>query len=339
MERKFNSKTQKDKKPGLGGKSFDRNTSRDKGKRVNTVKKAKFLIGPMLPSKKGVLASLLLKIYKNTSYVLSNEFEEENIKLIEKVTGNVVNFDNKIMNVFSTEKNCTIRDNYYKNVFYNLTAIILTKEFEQLKKWSPSYLGNIEKISELFSKNEATKPLAERINDFCNTAKDIINKGKIDGIDKESIKAAVANINIDRIDTSELGYIQKDLVEKFAIYMEKPLEFTSMHIGLSNFSNCVIFFNSPIDEALLASLPTDYRKILFTAMYNFKLFNTDNIAIINKPLLDIMMDENENEYTKLSDPALLKKPVKSNKFNKNNKFGGKKNGYVGKSKEPSKSWK
>lgn len=345
MERKFNSKTHKGNGKEFRGKTFIKGTSSsEKGKRTtskpNTIKKAKFLIGPMLPSKTGVLASLLLKNYRVNNYLIDEEFYTNNKKITDAILDTKINFENKLLEIFHKEKNCIIRDNYYKNVFYNLTAIILTKEFEQLKKWSPSYLGNIEKISELFNKNEATKVLAERIDNFCLTAKGIINKGKIEGTDKEAIKEAMANINIDGVDTTELGYIQKDLVEKFKYYMENPLEFSSIHVGLPNFANCVLFFEKPIDEVLLTSLPTDFRKILFTAMYNFKLFNTDNIAIINKPILDVMLDEGENEYTKLSDPALLKKPVKEKKpFNKNNKFGGKKNGYVGKSKEFSKSWK
>lgn len=346
MERKFNSKTQRNEGKKFERKSFSKDTPR--GNRRNdkksgnktVIKKAKFLIGPMLPSKTGVLASLLLKNYRVNNYLIDEEFYTNNKKITDAILDTKINFENKLLEIFHKEKNCIIRDNYYKNVFYNLTAIILTKEFEQLKKWSPSYLGNIEKISSLFDKNEATKVLAERINNFCLTAKGIINKGKIEGSDKEAIKEAIANINIDGVDTTELGYIQKDLVEKFKYYMENPLEFSSIHVGLPNFANCVLFFEKPIDEVLLTSLPTDFRKILFTTMYNFKLFNTDNIAIINRPILDVMLDEGENEYTKLSDPALLKKPVKEKKpFNKNNKFGGKKNGYVGKSKEFSKSWK
>ncbi len=346
MERKFNSKTQRNEGKKFEGKSFNRNTSR--GNRGNDkksgnktiIKKAKFLIGPMLPKPEGVLASLLLKRYRENNYVVDEKFYTENKSITDKILSTKINFDYQLLEILSKEKNCIIRDNYYKNVFYNLTAIILTKEFEQLKKWSLSYLGNIEKISALFNKNEATKVLAERINNFCIIAKGIINKGKIEGTDKEAIKSAIAEINIEGIDTTELGFIQKDLVEKFKFYMENPLEFSSVHVGLPNFANCVLFFEKPIDEVLLTSLSTDFRKILFTAMYNFKLFNTDNIAIINKPILDVMLDEGETEYTKLSDPALLKKPVKEKKpFNKNNKFGGKKNGYVGKSKEFSKSWK
>ena len=107
--------------------------------------------------------------------------------------------------------------------------------------------------------------------------------------------------------------------------MENPLEFTSIHIGLPNYSNCVLFFDKPIDEALLSALPTDYRKILFSSIYNFKLFNTDNIAIINRNILDEMMDDNETAYNKLFDPELLKKPVR-----KGNKIGGNKNGNMAK---------
>ena len=144
----------------------------------------------------------------------------------------------------------------------------------------------------------------------------------------------MSHINIDGVDASELGFIQKDLVEKFKIYMENPLEFTSIHIGLTNYSNCVLFFDKPIDEALLSTLPTDYRKILFSSIYNFKLFNTDNIAIINKNILDEMMDDKETAYDKLFDPELLKKPVR-----KGNKIGGNKNGNMAKYKKSNRSWK
>lgn len=345
MERKFNSKTQRNEGKKFEGKSFSKNTSR--GNRGNdrkpgnkTIRKAKFLIGPMLPKPEGVLASLLLKRYISNNYLIDEEFYVNNKIITDKLfNGKSVNFENKMLEILSREKNCIIRDNYYKNVFYNLTAIILTKEFEQLKKWSPSYLENIEKISQLFSKNEATKVLADKINNFAIVTKDIINKGKVEGSDKEAVKEVMNIINIDGIDTSNLGYIQKDLVEKFDIYMKNPLKFTSIHIGLPNFSNCVLFFENPIDSALMTALPTDFRKILFTAMFNFRLFNTDNIAIINYPMLEIMLLENESEYTKLSDPELLKNVFKEKKTFKNNKFGGNKNGYVGKFKGPSKSWK
>lgn len=341
MERKFNSKTQRNEGKKFEGKSYSRNTSRSnrendkKSGNKGVIKKAKFLIGPMLPSKKGVLATILLKKYIENNYLIDEEFIMNNKVITDKLfDGKLVNYETKMLEILSREKNCTIRNSYYKNVFYNLTAIILTKEFEQLKKWGPNYLNNIAKISELFNKNDIMKPISDRIMGFYNTANNIINKGKIEGSDKEDIKEAMSHINIDGVDTSELGFIQKDLVEKFKIYMENPLEFTSIHIGLPNYSNCVLFFNKPIDEALLSALPTDYRKILFSSIYNFKLFNTDNIAIINRNILDEMMDDNETAYNKLFDPELLKKPVR-----KGNKIGGNKNGNMAKYKKSNRSWK
>ena len=340
MERKFNSKTQRNEGKKFEGKSYSRNTFREnrkndkKSSNKTVIKKAKFLIGPMLPSKKGVLATILLKKYIENNYLVDEEFYKNNKTITDKLLDNKINFQNKLLELMNKEKNCIIRNSYYKNVFYNLTAIILTKEFEQLKKWGPNYLNNIAKISELFNKNDIMKPISDRIMGFYNTANNIINKGKIEGSDKEDIKEAMSHINIDGVDASELGFIQKDLVEKFKIYMENPLEFTSIHIGLPNYSNCVLFFNKPIDEALLSAFHTDYRKILFSSIYNFKLFNTDNIAIINRNILDEMMDDSETAYNKLFDPELLKKPVK-----KGNKIGGNKNGNMAKYKKSNRSWK
>lgn len=351
MERKFDSKTQRTERKGFEGKgkSFNKDTSRgnrgnDKKSSGKTtrVRKAKFLIGPMLPKPEGVLASIFNKVFVDNNRGLDNEFVEKYKPIIDKLfEGKTVNFEYKLLDIFHTNKNCIIRNNYYKNVFYNLTAIILTKEVEQLKKWAPSYLNNINAIADLFNKNDATKELSNRINNFSVVVKDIINKSKIEGTDKEKVKEVMATINTDGIDTSDLGFIQKELVNRFQDYMTNPLLFTSIHVGLPNFSNCVLFFDKPIADDLLVSLPTDYRRILFVNMFNFKLFNTDNIALINKPILDIMLAEGETEYTKLSDPELLKKPIKEKKpfVKKDNKFGGNKDGYVAKFKKSSKSWK
>lgn len=351
MERKFDSKTQRNegKRFEGKGKSFDKNSfkgnrgnDRKSGSKTTRVRKAKFLIGPMLPKPEGVLASILLKKYIDDNYLIDEKFLTDNKIITDKLfNGKIVNFENKLLDIFHTNKNCIIRNNYYKNVFYNLTAIILTKEVEQLKKWAPSYLNNINAIADLFNKNDATKELSNRINNFSVVVKDIINKSKIEGTDKEKIKEVMATINTDGIDTSNLGFIQKELVNRFQDYMVNPLLFTSIHVGLPNFSNCVLFFDKPIADDLLVSLPTDYRRILFVNMFNFKLFNTDNIALINKPILDVMLAEGETEYTKLSDPELLKKPIKEKKpfVKKDNNFGGSKDGYVAKFKKSSKSWK
>ena len=349
MERKFDSKTQRTERKGFEGKGkssnkntfkFTRSDRKSSGK--TTFRKAKFLIGPMLPKPEGVLASILLQRYVRDNYLIDEEFITTNKAITDKLfDGKLVNYETKMLEILSREKNCIIRHNFYKNVFYNLTAIILTKETEQIKKWAPSYLNNINAIAELFSRNDATKELTNRINKFGDVVKEIINKNKIEGTDKEKVKEVMASINTDGIDTSNLGFIQKELVNRFQNYMDNALMFTSMHIGLPNFSNCVLFFDKPIAEDLFASLPTDYRRILFVNMFNFKLFNTDNIALINKPIVDVMLTEGETEYTKLSDPELLKKPIKAKKpfVKKDNKFGGNKNGYMGKSKESGKSWK
>jgi len=234
--------------------------------------------------------------------------------------------------------------NKYKKGVDNVNAnSINTQDKDKVAELAENneILNNINAIAELFSRNDATKELTNRINKFGDVVKEIINKNKIEGTDKEKVKEVMASINIDGIDTSNLGFIQKELVNRFQNYMENALMFTSMHVGLPNFSNCVLFFDKPIADDLFASLPTDYRRILFVNMFNFKLFNTDNIALINKPIVDVMLTEGETEYTKLSDPELLKKPVKAKKpfVKKDNKFGGNKNGYMGKSKESGKSWK
>lgn len=344
MERKFDSKTQRTERNEFKGKNFSKNTF--KGNRGNdrkssnktVIKKSKFLIGPMLPSPKGVLVSILLKKYRENSYYNNDEFVQENKNIVNYVFENNVNIEFKFLETLSHEKNCIVRDSHYKNIFYNLTSLVLTKEMEQLHKWAPNYIKNIDTIAELFNRNEVSKPLADKISEFSSTIKYIMKKSKIEGTDKEAIKTAMANINIDDIDLSNLGYIQKDLVEKFKLYMDNTISFTSIHIGLPNYSNCVIFFDTPISDDIITALSTDFRKILFVNMFNFKLFNTDNIAIINKPIVDVMLTEGETEYTKLSDPALLKKPLYNKKKEgfKNNKFGGKNNGFTKRTKEFSK---
>jgi len=98
----------------------------------------------MLPKPEGVLASILLQRYVRDNYLIDEEFITTNKAITDKLfDGKLVNYETKMLEILSREKNCIIRHNFYKNVFYNLTAIILTKETEQIKKWAPSYLNNI----------------------------------------------------------------------------------------------------------------------------------------------------------------------------------------------------
>ena len=105
MERKFDSKTQRTERKGFEGKgkNFDKNSSRGNrgndnkpGSKTTRVRKAKFLIGPMLPKPEGVLTSILLKRYIADNYLIDEEFIANNKAITDKLfDGKLVNYETK----------------------------------------------------------------------------------------------------------------------------------------------------------------------------------------------------------------------------------------------------